>query len=61
MADVAMCQEKDCPKKDSCYRFRAVPDHYQWYMKPESFDENGCPEHLIILPGHKLTNIASLI
>jgi len=41
MADISMCLNKDCPKKEQCYRFTAPPDEpYQWYseFKP---DENG--------------------
>ena len=32
MVDIAMCQNKNCPKKDTCYRFKATPDpEYQSY------------------------------
>ena len=59
MPDIAMCQENDCPKKDSCYRFRAIPENIQCYMQPESFDETGCPDYLSILPGHKINKITN--
>lgn len=54
MPDIAMCQENECPKRELCYRYRAVPELYQWYMKPESYDKNGCSAYLITLPGQKL-------
>jgi len=36
MADISKCTGKDCPKKESCYRFTATDNEYgQSYM--------GCP------------------
>jgi hypothetical protein len=38
MPDIAMCQNKSCDLKDSCYRFNAKPSqHQQCYgdFKPE--------------------------
>lgn len=33
MPDIAMCEGKDCPSKNKCYRYLAVPDQYrQAYM-----------------------------
>jgi hypothetical protein len=32
MSDITMCWGKDCPDKNLCYRYRAVPDsHVQSY------------------------------
>ena len=31
MADISMCMNPKCDKKDSCYRFKAVPDTLQSY------------------------------
>ena len=28
MPDITMCCNYDCPLKDKCYRYRAVPDSY---------------------------------
>lgn len=39
MTDIALCSNKDCPLKDSCYRFTAKPEEYQWYA---DFDEDDC-------------------
>lgn len=33
MADISMCKYEQCPKKDTCYRYKAEPDHYQSYME----------------------------
>ena len=40
MPDIAMCQNKECPLREKCYRFKAEPSDYQSYaeFKP---DENG--------------------
>lgn len=29
MPDILMCQNKDCPKKEQCYRFTAEPSKYR--------------------------------
>ena len=29
MADITMCCNRDCPIRNKCYRYRAVPDDYQ--------------------------------
>ena len=37
--DIAMCKNKNCSKKDTCYRYKAKPNPYrQSYM---SFGEDG--------------------
>lgn len=28
MPDICMCEDKECPTKDKCYRFLAIPDEY---------------------------------
>lgn len=28
MPDIAMCDNKDCPLRESCYRFTATPSKY---------------------------------
>lgn len=33
MPDIAMCQQRECPLKASCYRYRAVPSEWQSYME----------------------------
>lgn len=29
MPDITMCANKECPLKDSCYRFTAIPNNYR--------------------------------
>ena len=31
MADITMCMTTNCPKKDNCYRCKAIPDKLQSY------------------------------
>ncbi len=53
MPDISMCQDRDCPKRQSCYRFRAVPDGMrQSYMLVKY--ENGCEYFLKIWPESNL-------
>ena len=32
MPDISMCQHKDCPKSQQCWRFTATPKLHQSYM-----------------------------
>jgi hypothetical protein len=38
MPDISMCNNQDCPKKETCYRFIAKPNIHQSYTK---FEFNG--------------------
>lgn len=29
MPDMAMCSGGECPKKDECYRYRAIPNEFR--------------------------------
>jgi len=40
MPDISMCQRKDCPKKSTCYRYKAVPSCHQSYILIE--DTKNC-------------------
>jgi len=31
MADITMCNNKDCPKKKDCYRYMAIAENFQCY------------------------------
>jgi hypothetical protein len=32
MPDISMCENKQCPKKKTCYRYTAIPEeHWQSY------------------------------
>lgn len=42
MADISKCTGKKCPKKDSCYRFKAVSNpHWQSYLMVPPIDDKG--------------------
>lgn len=32
MVDIAMCRRKDCPMKNTCFRYLAFPDERQTYL-----------------------------
>jgi len=45
MADISMCSGKDCPLKDSCYRYTAEPSEYRqayFASSPYSFISKKC-------------------
>ncbi len=57
MKDMSKCVNEDCPIKNSCLRYRAVPDKYQSYTKfyPNStITPVSCDFFEKILPGHKV-------
>lgn len=29
MSDISICEGKDCPLKENCYRYKAVPNPYR--------------------------------
>jgi len=31
MPDISMCTNNECPLKETCYRFKAMPSHWQAY------------------------------
>jgi hypothetical protein len=39
MPDISMCLNHSCSKKETCYRYKAKPDHYQSYC---NFKGNDC-------------------
>jgi len=45
VADISMCQDKQCPSGDDCYRFTADPNpHWQSYfmISPRSANARSC-------------------
>ena len=43
MPDITMCEGKDCPLKDNCYRFKAKPSKYrQSYFMNEPYKNDSC-------------------
>jgi hypothetical protein len=33
MPDIAMCKNENCPYRNTCYRYRAIPDLMQAYLE----------------------------
>jgi hypothetical protein len=44
MPDISKCSGKDCPLKESCYRFTAVSSDYQSYFMTPPIKDGKC-EH----------------
>jgi len=43
MADISMCEGKECAVKETCYRFKATPNKYrQSYIFPSNLQIGGC-------------------
>lgn len=50
MADISMCEGKNCPKKDNCYRVHAKPNPWrQAYFAPTP-TEKGCEYYIPFRP-----------
>lgn len=41
MPDIAMCLNNECPKRNDCYRYRAVANEYQQSYGPFKPDDDG--------------------
>lgn len=58
MSDISMCLNKECPKKNDCYRFRAIPHPtYQSYADFKYDSINGCEAFWPLEQGMRLKNI----
>jgi len=60
--DVTMCTDEDCPARNQCYRYRAIPNkHWQSYFKQsprnDRFKESGFDCYMQIYAGDRLTKI----
>jgi hypothetical protein len=54
MADIAMCEKKDCPSFGECYRAQAVKSEYrQSYMKFDNGTESCCDDYIPVKPAWK--------
>jgi len=43
MPDISMCDDKQCPQRNECYRFTATPDtHAQVYAEFKYNLNDGC-------------------
>ena len=45
MPDISMCQGRNCPQKETCYRYKATPDKYwqSWAEFDTAREEDGLP------------------
>jgi hypothetical protein len=50
MPDISMCKGKDCPLKETCYRYTAESSDYQSYFIEVPYDAttNSCDYHMEI-------------
>lgn len=56
MPDISMCEGKDCPIKEKCYRFKATPSRYgQSYFMESPYKDGKCDELIDIRKDHKIT------
>lgn len=53
MADISMCQRQDCPVRNSCYRYRAIPYLNQAYFLPKIVTDKGCSMYWPLSPRHR--------
>ncbi len=42
MPDISMCDNIECSKRSTCYRYRAVPDKYWQSYASFGQDKTGC-------------------
>lgn len=54
MADIAMCEKKDCPSFTECYRAQAVANDYrQSYALFDNAGESCCDDYIPVKPAWK--------
>lgn len=60
MPDISMCSNGDCPSRESCYRYRAVPNpDWQSYSHFEP-DKDGCPWFCAIASGDGIRSMEEI-
>ena len=60
MPDISMCIGGDCPRKNDCYRYRAIPNSYQTYFVNPPFRDGDCKYFNKLLPGDRLVPIEEI-
>lgn len=45
MPDITMCEGKECPAKDQCYRYTAKPSLYQSYFAKVPYKDGKCDNY----------------
>jgi len=53
MPDITMCQGRDCPKREECYRYTAKPDPLRQSYAAFDMEEGEC-EYFYARVGDKL-------
>lgn len=48
MADITMCLESQCPKKETCYRHKATPNEYRQSYFIDNMDIENCEYYIPI-------------
>jgi len=56
MPDITMCHGLECPKKEKCYRYKAIPGMMQSYFTNPPYKENECDNFWEIEKGVLLNN-----
>jgi len=56
MSDITMCDGIDCPIRDRCYRFRAIPDDYQHYFIKIPYEYDYCEKFISMKEEEDLNN-----
>ena len=42
MVDIAMCNRRDCKRKNTCYRYIAFPDEFQTFLVLTDLNIDNC-------------------
>lgn len=51
MADISMCEKKDCPSFNDCYRAQAIKNEYrQSYMNFDNGTDSCCDDYIPVKP-----------
>jgi hypothetical protein len=56
MPDIAMCENKECPLCDNCWRFNAPPDRVAQEYKDFQPDDDGNCEHYLPMDRENFPN-----
>jgi hypothetical protein len=50
MPDISMCQGKDCPQAEDCYRHKAEPGRWQsWFARHNVMNEDRTCDYFMVL------------
>lgn len=56
-----MCRGKDCPKREGCYRYRALPDVImQAYFSISPYENENCTCFMSIGLGRKVRSVEAI-